>query len=126
MVNTRSQLRTSNPAFMSGMDRHSDTESECSVPEVLSRDQMAEFDDGNLIRIRCTSEQKSIDQRFLEMNKQISDLTGLVLALTEKISSNVGEGNKPNTVPVKTCTRSDIVTGAPTVTHLTNPNATHQ
>ena len=111
---------------MSGVDRHSDTVSECSVPEVLSRDQMAEFDDGNLIRTRCTPEQKSIDQRFLEMNKQISDLTGLVLALTEKISSNVGEGNKPSTVSDKACTRSDMVSGASTATHLTNPNPAHQ
>ena len=106
MVNTRSQLGTSNPVFMSRVDRHSDTESECSVPENLSRDQMAEFDDENLIRT-STSEQKSIDQQFLEMNKQISDLTGLVLALTGKISSNVGEGNKPSTASDKTCTRSD-------------------
>ena len=92
------------------MDRHSDTEIESTVPEVLSRDQMAETDDGNMMRTRCTSEQKSIDRRFLDMNKQISDLTGLVLALTEKISSNVGEGNKPSTVSDKTCTRSDIYT----------------
>ena len=125
MVNTRSQLGTSNQVFMSRVDRHSDTESECSVPEVLSRDQMAEFDDGNLIRT-STSEQKSIDQQFLEMNKQISDLISLVLALTEKISSNVGEGNKPSTASDKTCTRSDMGPGTPTVTHLTNPNPTHQ
>ena len=80
---------------MGGMDRHdgnSDTESEYSVPEVLSRDQIDELDNGNLIRNDCTSEQRSIDQRFMDMNKQISDLTGLVLALTEKLSSNVGEG----------------------------------
>ena len=86
MVNTRSQGRSSIPVFMSGMDKHdrsSDTESECSVPEVLSRDQIDELDDGNLIRTNNNSEQRSIDQRFSEMNKQISDLTGLVLALTE-------------------------------------------
>ena len=71
------------------MDRHdgnSDTEIEYSVPEVLSRDQIDALDNGNLIRTGCTSEQRSIDQRFIDMNKQISDLTGLVLALTEKLS----------------------------------------
>ena len=41
------------------------------------------------------------------MNKQISDLTGLVLALTEKLSSNVGEGNNQSTASDKTCARSD-------------------
>ena len=95
---------------MSGMDKHdrsSDTESECSVPEVLSRDQIDELDYGNLIRTNNNSEQRSIDQRFSEMNKQISDLTGLVLALTEKLSSNSGEGNNQSTASDKTCARSD-------------------
>ena len=96
--------------FMSGMDKHdrsSDTESECSVPEVLSRDQIDELDDGTLIRTDYNLEQRSIDQRFSDMNKQISDLTGLVLALTEKLSSNVGEGNNQSTASDKTCARSD-------------------
>ena len=129
MVNTRSQSRSSIPVYKSGMDRHdrsSDTESECSVPEVLSRDQIDESDEGNLINANNYVEQKSIDQRFSDMNKQISDLTGLILALTEKLSSNVGEGSKPSTVPNKTCTRSDMVTGATTATHLTNPDPPHQ
>ena len=110
MVNTRSRTGSSIPVFMRGMDRlggNSDTESEYSVPEVVSRDQIYELDNGNLIRTDCTSEQRSIDQRFMDMNKQISDLTGLVLALTEKLSSNVGEGSKPSTASDKNCTRSD-------------------
>ena len=100
------------PVFLGGMDmndRSSDTESECSVPEVLSRDQIDELDNGNLIRTDNNPEQKSIDQRFSDMNKQISDLTGLVLALTEKLSSNSGEGNCQNTASVKTCARSDSI-----------------
>ena len=90
MVNTRSQVRSSIPVSKSSMDsldRNSDTESECSVPEVLSRDQIDELDDINLIRTDYNLEQRSIDQRFLDMNKQISDLTGLVLALTEWMNS---------------------------------------
>ena len=113
MVNTRSRTGSSIPVFMRGLHKHdgnSDTESEYSVPEVLSRDQIDELDNGNLIRTDCTSEQRSIDQRFMDMNKQISDLTGLVLALTEKLSSNVGEGSKPSTASDKNCTRSDIHT----------------
>ena len=127
MVNTRSQVRSSIPVFMSGKDKHdrsSDTESECSVPEVFSRNQIDELDNGNLIRTDNNSEQRSIDQRFSDMNKQISDLTGLVLALTEKLSSNVGEGNNQSTASDKTCARSDMVTGVSP--NLTNPHPTHQ
>ena len=116
MVKTRSQGRSSIPVFMSGMDKHdrtSDTESECSVPEVLSRDQIDELDDGNLIRTNNNSEQRSIDQRFSEMNKQISDLTGLVFALIEKLSSNSGEGNNQSTASDKACARSNKCTGKP-------------
>ena len=60
------------------------------------------------------------------MYKQISDLTGLVLALTEKLTSNVGEGSKPSTASDKNCTRSDMVTGAPPTNYLTNPHPTQQ
>ena len=59
------------------------------------------------------------------MNKQISDLTGLVLALTEKLSSNVGEGNNQSTASDKTCARSDMVTGVSPTNYLTNPHPTH-
>ena len=57
------------------MDRSRDTESEDSVPDILTRDQMNKFD------------------MFSEMNMQIRELTNLVLALTEKTSSSNREGN---------------------------------
>ena len=41
------------------------------------------------------------------MNKQISDLTGLILTITEKLSSNIGEGNSQSTASDKACARSD-------------------
>ena len=96
--------------YLSGVsrnDRLSHTESECSVPDLLSRDQIDELYRGNFIRTEQPSEQMTIDQRFSNMNKQISELTGLVLALTEKLSSNPGEGNNQNTASDKTCARSD-------------------
>ena len=108
------------------MTEVADTESECSVPEVLSRDQIDELDNGNLIRTDNNSEQRSIDQRFSDVNKQISDLTGLVLALTEKLSSNVEEGNNQSTASDKTCARSDMVTGVSPTNYLTNPHPTLQ
>ena len=79
------------------MDGYSDNESEFSIPEVLSRDQVDEFDNGDLLDRRVNLEQNSVDRRFLEMNRQITDLTSLVLAVTEKISSTNREGNRLQT-----------------------------
>ena len=97
-------------------DRHSDSESECSVPEVLTREQINEFDNGNLLDFSGESERRAVNQRFTEMNRQISELTNLVLALTEKISSNVKpsssnrEGNVPDaTTSNESDARSDNV-----------------
>ena len=102
MVNTRSQVAENQRPHMCRPDRHSDTESESSVPEVLTREQINEFDNGNLLDFSGESERQAVNQRFTEMNRQISELTNLVLALTEKISSNEKsssndrEGNVPN------------------------------
>ena len=90
---------------MYGTDRYSDAESESSIPgpEVLTKEQMNEFDNGNILDYRSESERHTVHQRFNEMIKQISELTNLVLALTEKISSSDKisssnrEGNDLNT-----------------------------
>ena len=52
MVNTRSQTTKSRSADMSGMDRYSDAESKDSVPDVLTREQMNELDDENVLSHR--------------------------------------------------------------------------
>ena len=71
-------------------------------------------------------EHHTVNQRFNEMNKQISELTSLVIALTEKITSNEKtsssnrEGNNINTVSIGHETRSDMVTGATAINHLPN------
>ena len=112
---------------MNGTYKYSDVENESSIPEVLTREQMNDFDNGNLLDYRNESEHHTVNQRFNQMNKQTSDLTNLVLALTEKISSNDKisssnrGGNDLNTVSIGHETRSDIVTGAPTTNHLPNP-----
>ena len=106
----------------SSNDRVSDSESECSIPDLLTRDQIDELDNENLIRSDQHSDQMTIDQRFSSMNRQISELTGLVLALTEKLSSTHGEGNDQNTVIDKTSARSDMVTGVPQTNFLANPH----
>ena len=126
MVNTRSKTARNTPSNMNGSDRYGDVESESSIPEVLTSEQINEFDNGKLLDYGNETERQSVNQRFTEMNKQISELTNLVLALTEKISSNEKtfssnrEGNVLNTTSAENSTRSDMVTGAPTTNHLSN------
>ena len=48
-----------------------------------------------------------IEQRFLDMNRQIGELTIIVKVLTEKISTSK-EGNNQNVLNSDTSTRSDI------------------
>ena len=52
MVNTRSQHVDSHATSSSRMEQNSDNESENSFPEVLSRNQMNEFDSGDIINSR--------------------------------------------------------------------------
>ena len=114
MVNTRSQNVDSYAACSSGMEQNSDNESEYSFPNTLSRNQINEFENGDLINVRQNSSSNSVDQRFMEMNKQISELTNIVLALTEKISSPMTECGGLNTVINTNVTRSDkelLITG---------------
>ena len=112
MVNTRSQTTRSRSAQMSGMDRYRDAESDDSVPDVLTREQMKEVDDENVLNHRNETERRAVNQRLSEMNRQISELTNLVLALTEKIFSSNREGNVLSTT---TKARSDNMTA-----HKTN------
>ena len=55
--------------------------------------QLTELDSDNLLNDRNNVGRNVIDQRFYEMNRQIGELTDLVLALTLQISSNHREGN---------------------------------
>ena len=90
------------------MEQNSDNESEYNFPNTLSRNQINEFENGDLINVRHNSGLNSVNQRFMEMNKQINDLTNIVLALTEKILSSTTECSGLNTVINTNVTRSDI------------------
>ena len=85
---------------------------------------MREIDYGNFLHSRNETERLTVNQRFSEMNKQITELTNLVLVLTEKISSSNKEGNDLNTVSIGHETGSDMVTGAFTSNVQTNPQRT--
>ena len=109
MVNTRSQTAKNIPTNINGTDRYSDAKSEDGVPDVLSREQINEFDNGNLLDNRKVIERRTLNQRFSDMNKHITELTNLVLVLTEKISSSNREGNVLSTAPNGQDTRSDTL-----------------
>ena len=126
MVNTRPRNVDNYAACSSGMEQISDNESECSFPNTLSRNQMNEFENGDLINVVHNSNLNPIDQHFIEMNRQISDLTNFVLALTEKISSSTAERS---TVTNTNVARSDMVTGVSTdsslIPNLQQPRRNH-
>ena len=68
---------------------------------------MNEFDNGDLLDNRNDIGRRTVNQRFSEMKKQITELTNLVLVLTEKIPSSNREGNVLSTASNGQDTRSD-------------------
>ena len=68
---------------------------------------MTDFDSNDIVNRQNNTERNVIDQRFYEMNRQIGELTDLVLALTLQFSSNSREGNELNAVTTGTDSRSD-------------------
>ena len=113
MVPTRSQSNKVREVDNSAMDRSSDNESEASFPDILSRDQMTEFDTDDLLNKQRNTFGYSIDQHFNEINRQIGDLTNIVLTLTQQFSSNNREGNRLKVATTSANSRSDMVTGVP-------------
>ena len=92
---------------MQNMDRSSDSESDASFPEVLSRDQIENLDSEDVLTRHHGNHDNSVDQRFNELNRQIGDLTSIVLTLTNQIASINGEGNRPNIATTSANSRSD-------------------
>ena len=67
---------------------------------------MIEFHSHDILNRQNSTERTVIDRRFNEMKRQIGELTDLVLALTQQISSNPREGNEINTVTTNANSRS--------------------
>ena len=107
MVITRSQSSQNRQVETENMDRSSDNESEASFPELLSRDQMVDLDSDDVLTRRQNGNSYNIDQRFNEINRQIGDLTNIVLTLTNQFASVNGEGNRLNPATTSTDSRSD-------------------
>ena len=107
MVITRSQSSQNRQVETENMDRSSDNESESSFPELLSRDQMVDLDSDDVLTRRQNGNNYNIDQRFNEINRQIGDLTNIVLTLTNQFASVNGERNRLNPATTSTDSRSD-------------------
>ena len=107
MVTTRSQSNQNRQTENGTMNRSSDSESETSFPDVLSRDQIADLDSEDVLTRRQNNNNYDIDHRFNEINRQIGDLTDIVLSLTNQLASVNGEGNRLNAVTTNTNSRSD-------------------
>ena len=109
MVITRSQSSRNRQIDTENMDRTSDNESETSFSELLSREQMVDLDSDDVLTRRQNSSNYDIDRRFNEINRQIGDLTNIVLTLTNQFASVNGEGNRLNPVTTSTDSRSDTL-----------------
>ena len=109
MVTTRSQSNRDRQLETQNMDRSSDSESDASFPDVLSRDQIENLDSEDVLTRHHCNHNNSVDQRFNELNRQIGDLTSIVLTLTNQIASINGEGNRPNIATTSANSRSDSI-----------------
>ena len=101
MVNTRSRYSRESRIEQSGIDRCSDEDDNMSVTVHCTED-----------NIERDHEKHRIEQRFLEMNRQIGELASIVRALTDKLT-NSREENGRDVLNSETSTRSD------------SPNSTH-
>ena len=115
MVTTRSQSNRNDQTETQDMDRSSDSESDASFPEVLSRDQIENLDSEDVLTRHHGNHNNSVDQRFNELNRQIGDLTSIVLTLTNQIASINGEGNRRNVATTSANSRSDTGYLTPTL-----------
>ena len=88
-------------------EKTSDNESEQSVPGVLSRAQLFEFDESDLLNKNFDFENNNTGRRFSDMMRQIGDLANIVLSFTERLSSNARGGNGLNTLSTEPNVRCD-------------------
>ena len=106
MVNTRSLIKRENQNERSEIDEFVDDEDNVSVADHYSG---SYSNDNNEEAVRSQErdyERFRIEQRFLEMNRQISELTSMVRVLTEKVT-NSREENDPNVHSFRTLPHSD-------------------
>ena len=107
-MNTRSQILRANRVEQTGEDEYSDNEDIISVADHYSGSYFNDHDDEAVRSLERDHERFSIEQRFMEMNQQIGELTSMVRALTEKVA-NSREESDPNVRYFRTLPRSDSI-----------------
>ena len=106
MVNTRSGYNRENRIEQSGKDRYFDEDDKMSVADHYTEDNFNNDIESDVRSMETDHEKHRIEQRFLEMNRQIGELTSIVRALTDKLA-NSREENGRDALNSETSTRSD-------------------
>ena len=106
MVNTRSRYNRESRFEQTDIDRHSDEYDEMSVADHYIETNSNNDIESDARSIERDHEKHRIEQRFLEMNRQIGELTSIVRALTDKITNSREENSRDVSNP-ETSTRSD-------------------
>ena len=102
MVNTKSQVHRDNRIEQSEADSFTDDDD--NVADHYQERCFNENDGETMRSLERDHERLRIEQRFLDMNRQIGTLTSIVKALTEKMS-NSKEGNSQDVLNSEMSTR---------------------
>ena len=106
MVNTRSRFNRENRIEQSGTSRYSDDEDNMSVADHFGENILETETENDMREIERDHENHRFEQRFLEMNRQIGELTSIVKALTDRLSNSREENNR-DVLNSETSARSD-------------------
>ena len=106
MVNTRSGFNRESRLSREEMNEYSGDEDNMSVVDHFAGNVNGNEDLNDMREIERDHEKHRIEQRFMEMNRQISELTSIVRALTDKMS-NSREENYRDAHNSETSVRSD-------------------
>ena len=122
MVNTRSGYNRENRIEQSGKDRYFDEDNNMSVADHYTEDNFNNDIESDVRSMETDHEKHRIEQRFLEMNRQIGELTSIVRALTDKLA-NSREENGRDALNSETSTHSDMMVTGVSANPLSTPNA---
>ena len=106
MVNTRSRFNRESRIEQSGTSSYSDYEDNMSVADHFGENVLENEFENDMREIERDHENHRFEQRFLEMNRQIGELTSIVKALTDRLSNSREENNRDALNP-ETSARSD-------------------
>ena len=102
MVITRSQTLQKKQTKQVEMETFSDNEKNASFPDLYSRlHHFSEPNEENNLTQERDHERVGIEQRFMDMDSQIGELTSMGKSLTEKISSSNREGSGQNVLLIR-------------------------